>query len=106
MIKNWNLVIATWFLWSSNNMLCLWWASKPKVRFDDIFYDPKKVSNFVQVIQFVKHVICILWLLCYNATYTIKVPMILKTLFDLLEGVMSWKLLKGGVEKVKGESLK
>ena len=32
--------------------------------------------------------------------------MILKTLFDLLEGVRSWKLLKGGVEKVKGESMK
>ena len=31
------------------------------------FYDPK-FSNFVQAIQFVKHVIYILWLLCYNAT--------------------------------------
>ena len=37
---------------------------------------------------------------------TMKVPMILKTLFNLLEGVRSWKLLKGGVEKVKGESMK
>ena len=35
-----------------------------------------------------------------------KVPMILKTLFDSLEGVRTWKLLKGGVEKVKGESSK
>ena len=35
-----------------------------------------------------------------------KVPMILKTLFDLLEEVRTWKLLKGGVEKVKGESSK
>ena len=32
--------------------------------------------------------------------------MIMKTLFDLLEGVRIWKLLKGGVEKVKGESSK
>ena len=32
--------------------------------------------------------------------------MILKTLFDLLEGVKTWKLLKGGVEKAKVRKVK
>ena len=32
--------------------------------------------------------------------------MILKTLFDLLEGVRTWKLLKGGVEKAKVRKVK
>ena len=41
------------------------------------------------------------YVICYFAQ---KVPMILKMLFDLLEGVRTWKLLKGGVGK--GESSK
>jgi len=32
--------------------------------------------------------------------------MILNALFDLLEGVRAWKLLKGGVEKAKGRKVK
>ena len=31
---------------------------------------------------------------------------ILNALFDLLEGVRAWKLLKGGVEKAKGRKVK
>ena len=35
-----------------------------------------------------------------------KVPMILKTLLNCLIELGFWRLLKGGVEKVKGESMK
>ena len=39
------------------------------------------------------------YVICYLALS--ECNMILKALFDLIEGVKTWKLLKGGVEKAK-----
>ena len=62
--------LETWLLlhdFYGLQIICFAFDEQVNLRLGLMTFFMIQVSNFVQVIQFVKHVICILWLLCYNA---------------------------------------